>query len=67
MSNFADYVVGVCDRNYTVVGVFPLYATTWNDLPDPHPTGFKWSVCKIAIPLPFVSYTGKHVLWYAGW
>jgi hypothetical protein len=57
MSNFADYVIGVCDRNYTVTGTAPLYATTWNDLPVPHPLGFKWSIIHTAIPLPFVSYT----------
>ncbi len=66
MSNFADYVIGVCDRNYTVTGTAPLYATTWEDLPAPHPFGFKWSIIHTAIPLPFVSYTGKRVMWYAG-
>lgn len=65
--NFADYVVGVCDRNYSITGTAPLYATTWADMPDPHPLGFKWSVIWLPIPLPFVSYTGKRILWYAGW
>ena len=67
MSNFADYVIDVCDRNYTVTGTAPLYATTWNDLAVPHRLGFKWSILHTAIPLPFVSYTGKRVMWYAGW
>jgi hypothetical protein len=65
MSNFADYVIGVwclrsqlhCHRHCA------LYATTWNNLPNPLPLGFKWSVIHTAIPLPFVSYTGKRVLW----
>jgi hypothetical protein len=46
MSNFADYVIGVwclrsqlhCHRHCA------LYATTWNNLPNPLPLGFKWSV-----------------------
>ncbi len=41
MSNFADYVIGVCDRNYIVTGTAPLYATTREDMPAPHPLGFK--------------------------
>ncbi len=49
------------------MGTAPLDATTWNDLPVPHPLGFKWSIIHAAIPLPFVSYTGKCVVWYAGW
>jgi hypothetical protein len=67
LSNFADYVIGVCDRNYSVIGTAPLYATTWADVPESNRTGFKWSLIKTRIPLPFVSYTGKRVLWYAGW
>lgn len=67
LSNFADYVVGVCDRNYTVIGTSPLWATTYEDMPLPHPLGWKWSLIKTAIPLPFVSYTGMKVVFYAGW
>ena len=58
MSNFADYVVGVCDRNYTVTGSAPLYATTWNDLPPPTPLGFKWSVIHTATRLHVKKYMG---------
>src|SRR6266566_8572865 len=28
-SNAADFVVGVCDQNYSVEGDYPLWATTW--------------------------------------
>jgi hypothetical protein len=37
------------------------------DVPELNRTGFKWSAIQTLIPLPFVSYTGKRVLWYAGW
>jgi len=36
-------------------------------LAAPHPLGFKWSIIHTAIPLPFVSYTCKRVVGYAGW
>jgi hypothetical protein len=64
--NFADYVVGVCDRNYAVTGVAPVDVPVWADMPVPA-LGFKWSFIRTTIPLPFVSYTGTRVLWYAGW
>ncbi len=67
MSNFCDYVIGVCDRNYTYYGTAPVDVTAWNDLPGDR-TGWKWSVIQLGwLRLPFVSYTGKHVMWYAGW
>jgi len=67
LQNFGKYVVGVYDRNYTVVGDAPVLATAWNDLPDGR-TGFKttWLELKY-VSLPFVSYVGKRVMWYAGW
>lgn len=67
LQNFSKYVIGVSDRNYAVRGLAPLTATTWDDL-DGGRRGFKWSIIRLGwLRLPFVSYTGKHVLWYAGW
>jgi hypothetical protein len=38
-----------------------------NDL-NPVETGWQWSVIKLAaLRLPFVSYSGKKVVWYIGW
>lgn len=66
LQNFGKYVVGVYDRNYTVVGTAPVTVTAWNDLPG-NITGWKWSVIKIGwLRLPFVSYVGTHVMWYVG-
>lgn len=75
--NFGRWVIGVCDRNYTVVGTAPVRITAWNDLPGWDEPGFehrgllrgwKWSVIKLGwLRLPFVSYTGRYVMWYAGW
>jgi hypothetical protein len=65
--NFGKYVLGVCDRNYTVVGTPPVYATTWADL-DPSKTGWKTSSIQIGrLRLPFVTYESENVVWYAGW
>jgi len=74
LQNFGRWVVGVCDRNYTVVGSGPVMATTWLDVDRNDGRskrsglihGWKWSVIKLGPGLPFVSYTGKRVLWYAG-
>ena len=65
--NFGKYVLGVYDRNYTVVGTAPVHATSWSDI---HPGGTGWKVSTIhvaGLSLPFVSYENEHVLWYAGW
>lgn len=65
LSNFCDYVIGVCDRNYTVRGTDPVELTAWNDVGQ---LGWKWSVISLGwLRLPFVSYSGKRVLWYVGW
>ena len=66
LMNFFNYVVGVSDRNYSVYGPAPVMATEWADVGSP--LRWKWSVIKIGIlRLPFVSYSGKHVLWHLGW
>jgi hypothetical protein len=65
--NFGKYVLGVCDRNYTVVGSPPVYSTTWSDI-DTSMTGWKVSTINVGgLRLPFVAYESEHVIWYAGW
>ena len=65
--NFGKYVLGVCDRNYTVVGSSPVYATTWSDI-DANMTGWKVSTINVSgFRLPFIAYEDEHVIWYAGW
>lgn len=66
LQNFRAYVVGVQDRNYTVVGRSPVLTAQRNDLSPPE-FGWQWCVIKLAVPLPFVSYSGRRVVWYAGW
>jgi hypothetical protein len=67
LQNFGRYVIGVHDRNYTVVGTAPVYATNWSDV-GPDRTGWKFSRIHIGpLRLPYVSYESEHVLWYAGW
>lgn len=77
LQNFGRWVVGVCDRNYTVVGTAPVRLTAWNDIVGWDEPGFKhrgllrgwkWSSIRLGwLRLPFVSYTGKYVMWYFGW
>jgi hypothetical protein len=67
LQNFRAYVVGVQDRNYTVYGKAPVLTVQRNDLQPPE-TGWQW--CYIALTpfyLPFISYSGKRIVWYAGW
>lgn len=68
LQNMRCYVLGVSDRNYTVSGSL---ATVWtvqrNDL-EPPEEGFQRSVIRLGVlRLPFVSYSGKWIVWYAGW
>lgn len=64
--NFRSYVMGVQDQNYRVTGRSPVTLVQRNDLTPPE-QGWQWSVINTPIPLPFVSYSGSHVVWYAGW
>jgi len=67
LHNFGKYVLGVRDRNYTVVGAAPVYATIWSDV-DPAKTGWRVSTIYLdGLRLPFVSYENDSVIWYAGW
>lgn len=67
LENFSNYVIGVSDRNLSVVGMAPIMVVAWNDLPGGR-RGFKWSVIHLGwLRLPFISYVGKYIMWYAGW
>jgi hypothetical protein len=60
------FVIGVQDRNYTVTGRAPVMTVQRDDLGPPE-RGFQWCVIYTLIPLGFLSYSGKHVVWYIGW
>jgi hypothetical protein len=66
LQNFRAYVVGVQDRNYTVVGKAPVTTVQRNDLSPPE-QGWQWCIIKLPLPRPFVSYSGSWIAWYAGW
>jgi hypothetical protein len=67
LHNLGEYVVGVADQNYAVVGTAPVYATIWSDV-DPITRGWKISTIRIGgLRLPFVSYENDYLIWYAGW
>ena len=69
LQNFRAFVIGVQDRNYEVEVVY--------GNPDPQVVQrnnvgeYGYQVIKLkfkcGVPLPFVSYSGKRVVWYAGW
>lgn len=66
LQNLRAYVIGVSDRNYTVYGRAPVLTVQRNDLTPPE-YGWQWSVILLPIPAPFISYSGKHMVWYIGW
>ena len=69
LQNFRAFVIGVQDRNYEVEVVYgnpdPQVAQR-NDVGE-----YGYQVIKLkfkcGVQLPFVSYSGKRVVWYAGW
>lgn len=64
--NFLQYVVGVCDRNYTVYG-WPRADENFRS--DSGETGWHVSVNRInkAVWLPYVTYSGTHFQAGFGW
>lgn len=67
MFNFFRFVVGVEDRDLLVMGLAPVFVSTWHEMAPPQ-RGFKWAIIKTGwLRLPFVSYSGAHLLWYLGW
>ena len=69
LQNFRAFIIGVQDRNYEVEVV--------HGNPDPQVVQrndvgeYGYQVIKLkfkcGVQLPFVSYSGKRVVWYAGW
>ena len=67
LQNFRAYVIGVQDRNYTVMGRAPVMTLQRDDLQPPE-TGWQWCLIKLdSIWLPFISYAGKRVVFQLGW
>jgi hypothetical protein len=64
--NLRAYVIGVQDRNYTVVGRAPVLTVQRDDLQPPE-RGWQWCLLRLLLPLPFVSYSGSRGVFYAGW
>ena len=69
LQNFRAFVIGVQDRNYeveVVYGNFDPQVVQRNDVGE-----YGYQVIKLkfkcGVQLPFVSYSGKRVVWYAGW
>lgn len=67
IGNFMGFVVGVEGYDYTVTGTAPVLLTTLYDAVPPQ-YGWKWAIIRCGwMVLPFLSYSGKLVLWYIGW
>lgn len=69
LQNLRNYVIGVGDKNYKVLGRKPVWTVQRNDL-DPPETGFQWCVLysgDLWVPRAFISYSGTHTVWYLGW
>jgi hypothetical protein len=64
LQNFRAFVIGVQDKNYTVTGKAPVLTVQRDDIGE---TGWQWCVIQLLIPRPFVSYSGKHFVFYLGW
>ena len=59
--NFDCYVVGLSDKPFTRVGLFP------DDTFNPH-GGWNWAMCRYHfLRLPFLSYAHHHFKFYFGW
>jgi hypothetical protein len=70
--NFFRFVVGFEDQDIVVTGPAPVFTPVWREVTPPS-TGWKWALVwghlfgVVPVPAPFVSYSGKHVLWFVGW
>lgn len=66
LQNFGRYVVGVCDRDYSITGTAPVLGTTiFEEFGKP---GWKWSIIKLKwLRLPFISFENDKIIFYAGW
>ena len=66
--NLRAFVLGVSDKNYTVVGQAPVMSVQRNDL-QPSETGWQWCMLcggDLWVRRFFVSYCGRRVVWYLG-
>lgn len=63
-----SFVLGVSDRDFTVSArPAPVWTVQRDDLYPPQ-SGYQVSVIRLGIlRLPFDSYSGEWVVWYAGW
>ena len=78
LQNFRTYVIGVQDRSFYVTAKSPWGTIQRNDLCTRDAKGnivscqygYQWHWLwggDLLFPLPFVSYSGKRVVWYWGW
>jgi len=70
--NFGKWVIGVQDRAHMAYGPAPVTVTTWWEVSQragaSPVSGWKWSVIHLGwLWLPFASYEGSWVIFYAGW
>jgi hypothetical protein len=63
MMNFRNYVIGVGDRNYEVIGKAPAMTIQRDDLAPPE-LGWQWSMIRLRCGffLPFSSYCGERLV-----
>lgn len=67
LANFVGNVIGVNDRNYTVIGSPQVLLTSWRDA-TPRRTGWRWSLIILSpLFLPYVSYYNGRLEAYLGW
>jgi hypothetical protein len=68
MMNFRNYVIGVGDRNYKVLGKRPAMTIQRDDLCPPE-LGWQWSIIRLncGVVLPFCSYCGNRLVIQCGW
>jgi hypothetical protein len=69
LQNLRAFVLGVSDKNYSIIGRAPVMCVQRNDLLPPK-TGFQWCMLyagDLRLPRFFVSYSGERVVWYFGY
>src|SRR5215217_6698573 len=69
LQNLRAFVLGVSDKNYSVIGRAPVMCVQRDDLLPPE-TGFQWCMLHagdLRLPRFFVSYSGERVVWYFGY
>lgn len=67
LQNMGRYVLGVCDRNYSIRGTSPVLATMFSDA-NINKTGWKWSIISLTwLRLPFICYESDQFTFYIGW